>query len=59
MQLLREFEALEVSGLEVRVPRLGEALLEYVYGADWRVPKQEYDWTKESPATVISKSRFT
>ena len=57
-ELLQEFETLNVSGVGVRVPRLGEAVLDYVYGADWRVPKQEYDWTKESPATVISKARF-
>ena len=56
--LLKEFELLKVSGAEVRVPCLREAVLEYVYGQGWRVPKQQYDWVKESPSTRVSNSRF-
>ena len=58
VDLLSDFQILEISGLRVRVPRYHEALLEHVYGSDWRVPKQQYDWTKESPATRVSNSRF-
>ena len=56
--LLKEFEFVEISELEVRVPRLHEAVLECVYGKDWRIPKQQYDWKKESPSTRVSNSRF-
>ena len=56
--LLEEFEPLEIAGVAVRVPCRREAILEYVYGNDWRLPKQKYDWTKESPATRVSDSRF-
>ena len=56
--LLEEFGYLEMSGLRVRVPRLHEAILEYVYGKDWRIPNRQYDWKKESPSTRVSNSRF-
>lgn len=56
--LLKEFEMIDISGIKVRVPRSSEAVLEFVYGKDWRVPKQQYYWAKESPATRISSSRF-
>tara|TARA_B100000787_G_scaffold147844_1_gene119017 strand:- start:409 stop:1113 length:705 start_codon:yes stop_codon:yes gene_type:complete len=56
--LLKESTVLELSGINIRVPRHSEAVLEYLYGEDWRVPKQLFDWMKESPSTRISKSRF-
>ena len=56
--LLSEFKFIEVSGLKVRVPQACEGVLEFVYGGGWRIPKQEYDWVKESPSTRVSNSRF-
>lgn len=56
--LLTEIEFVEVSGLKIKVPRLHETVLEFVYGKDWRTPKQQYDWKKESPSTRVSNSRF-
>jgi len=56
--LLREFDILEISEIRVRKPLHSEKVLEFLYGKDWRIPKQKYDWVKESPATLISNSRF-
>ena len=57
--LLRESKHVEISDLKVRVPLPCESVLEYVYGNSWRVPRKQYDWTKESPSTRISNDRFT
>lgn len=56
--MLKESDFLEVSGLSVRVPKKHSEVLEFIYGKNWRVPIQRYDWTKDSPATRISTSRF-
>ena len=56
--LLRDFRYLEIPEAKVRVPCSHDAVLQYVYGKDWRVPKRQYDWTKESPSTRVSGSRF-
>lgn len=56
--LLKEFKLINCSGLIIRVPLLCEKVIAYVYGEDWRVPKQRYDWKSESPSTRISSARF-
>lgn len=58
LSLLMDFDMLENSEIQVRKPLHSEKVLEFVYGKDWRQPKQKYDWTTESPATRISNSRF-
>lgn len=58
VDLFNKFKFVEVSGLKVSVPFSYEKVLEYVYGMDWHIPKRQYDWTKESPSTRISNSRF-
>lgn len=58
VNLLKDFQFIEISGIKIRVPFSFEHVLEYVYGKDWRIPKRQYDWTKESPSTRISNSRF-
>lgn len=56
--LLRSLTDLEIYHLKVRVPEDYQGVLEFLYGKDWRQPKSNYDWTKESPATRITYSRF-
>jgi len=56
--LLKEFELVEMSGLIIRLPRAREIILDYVYGKDWRIPKPQFNWEKESPSTRVSNSRF-
>jgi hypothetical protein len=55
---IREFEMIEISSLKVRVPCFRRAVLEYIYGKDWHIPKRQYDWKNESPSTRVSNSRF-
>jgi hypothetical protein len=55
---LRDFELINISGLSIRVPKQHQEVLAFVYGDQWRVVKKDYDWTKESPSTRISRSRF-
>jgi hypothetical protein len=56
--LLEKFEFIEVSGIKVKVPCAANAILVFLYGDNWRVPKQEYNWVEESPATHISNARL-
>jgi hypothetical protein len=58
VNLLSDVKYITIDGTQVSVPLLSEDVLEYVYGMDWRTPKEVYDWTKESPSTKISKERF-
>jgi hypothetical protein len=57
-KLLEEFELLDVQGITIRVPKAPERVLEYVYGDNWKVPKEDYNWVEESPSTIVSNSRF-
>ena len=57
-KLLEEFDFIEISGVNIRVPSNYESVLEYIYGSDWKIPKKEYDWVIESPSTIVSKSRY-
>ena len=52
-ELFKEFKLIEVSGLKISVPMACEAVLEFIYGSEWRTPKQQYDWAKESPAPAF------
>jgi hypothetical protein len=58
LALLQDFKHIKVADLEVRVPVRSEEVLSFVYGNDWRVPRQVYDWVAESPSTRVSNSRF-
>lgn len=58
VKLLNKFNFIDIAGLKIRVPYAHESVLEYVYGNDWRTPKQQYDWETESPSTRVSNSRF-
>jgi len=58
VNLMKEFKFIEISKISVRVPSLHDAILEYIYGPDWRIPRKQYDWVTESPSTRISKARF-
>jgi hypothetical protein len=59
VRFIDEFEMVGIGDLSIRMPRKREAVLEFVYGKNWRVPKPQYDWRTESPSTRTSKERFT
>lgn len=56
--LLREFILVGIDDLKVYVPLMSAEVLEYVYGKNWQTPQRNFDWTKDSPSTKISNSRF-
>lgn len=56
--LLKNIKLIQLDDLMVRVPLMSDEVLEFVYGSGWRTPQRVYDWTKESPSTKISNSRF-
>ncbi len=57
-QLLEHLEHVRVRHETVVMPRSREAILEYIYGPDWRKPNPLYAWVEESPSTRVSKARF-
>lgn len=48
---------LQLDHFSVRVPRAPEAVLEHIYGADWRTPKTKYDWRTEGANNASSSFR--
>lgn len=37
----------EFYGIPMSVPGQSEAVLEYTYGKDWRIPQPDYDWRRD------------
>ena len=58
VNLLAEFDYIEIHGVKIRVPSDYESVLKYIYGPDWKIHKKKYDWVAESPSTIVSNSRF-
>ena len=56
--LLKDIKYIELNGLKVNVPVSHDDVLKFLYGEDWKTPKQQFDWTTESPATRVSNTRF-
>lgn len=50
-KLLKEFKDLKFKDIIVRIPRLSEEYLQYVYGKNWKKPLKDYNWVKDSPST--------
>jgi hypothetical protein len=50
-RLLKEFKDVKFKDIIVRVPRLSEEYLQYVYGKNWKKPLKDYNWIKDSPST--------
>lgn len=57
--LLRDIKYIELEGLQINVPSLHDEVLVFLYGEDWKIPKEQYDWITESPSTRVSESRFS
>ena len=51
MDLLREFKDINFLGINLTVPKKAEEYLSYVYGANWKVPKRNFNWITDSPST--------
>lgn len=58
VNLLKEFDYLEISDVKIRMPSKYKSVLEYVYGSDWKVPKKDFSWSADCPSSIISKSKF-
>jgi phosphorylcholine metabolism protein LicD len=51
LDLLKKFEKLNFKNIEVVVPLKYKEYLNYIYGNNWRIPKKNYNWIKDSPST--------
>lgn len=49
---LESFRDLSVFGIECRIPNDSESLCEYVYGPNWKIPRQNFNWVKDAEATM-------
>ena len=58
ISLLQEVDSIQIGSLAIKIPSRADEVLNFVYGADWRVPKPNYNWVLESPSTVVSNERF-
>jgi len=53
--LLNEFSFKSFFGLQCRLPTNANSVLTYIYGEDWRKPKQEYNWTIDSSSVLTNE----
>tara|TARA_B100001123_G_C15317402_1_gene1026650 strand:+ start:1676 stop:2368 length:693 start_codon:yes stop_codon:yes gene_type:complete len=53
LELVQNIKKIKFHGLEIKVPSQAEKYLEYIYGSDWKTPKKNYSWLKDSPSTII------
>ena len=53
LELVQNIKKIKFHGLEIKVPLQAEKYLEYIYGSDWKTPKKNYSWLKDSPSTII------
>ena len=51
---LNNFSSYECNNLMIRIPTNYIQVLEYLYGNDWETPKMNYNWEKDSPASVFN-----
>jgi len=54
--LLINFCTVDYFGVECRVPEEFEAINAFIYGDDWREPKEVYDWMVDSPSIMDKTS---
>ena len=52
---LKNFKFLSIGDLDCRIPVDSEKICAFIYGVDWLKPVKNYDWTKDSKATVKIK----
>ena len=53
--LLKDIKKLELDNLTLNIPNECEKYLEYLYGENWKIPKRNYIWHKDSAALISSK----
>ena len=49
-KLLKKFKKIKFKNMKVSVPVLSKDYLDYVYGLNWRKPKKNFNWAKDSPS---------
>ena len=50
-EYLKKFKTIKFNNLKIIVPEKYEKYLSYIYGADWKTPKKNFSWIKDSPST--------
>ena len=54
-EYLEKFEFISILNLKCRVPKRYEEICEELYGQDWKIPKQQYNWITDSLSTKEKK----
>ena len=52
--LLNNIKKIKIDDLKINIPYDPEKYLEYLYGKNWKVPKKNYIWYKDSAALISS-----
>ncbi|MFL2889561.1 MAG: LicD family protein [Pelagibacteraceae bacterium] len=55
LDYLIDFKEINLYNINIVVPKKSEEYLKYVYGENWKVPKQKYNWINDSPSTIKFK----
>jgi hypothetical protein len=55
VHLLDELRYLQIDNISLSIPKKYESVLQFLYGADWKIPKQNYNWVVDSGSTIVSK----
>ena len=55
VHLLDELKDLQIGDISVSIPEKYESVLQFLYGSDWKIPNQNYNWVADSDSTIVSK----
>ena len=50
-----ELKDIPIGDINVSIPEKYESVLQFLYGTDWKIPKQNYNWVADSISTIVSK----
>jgi hypothetical protein len=53
-KFIKRFKVIKFYELDINVPFFYLEYLKYTYGNDWRKPKKNYSWFKDSPSTITT-----
>ena len=55
VRFIEKVKQIDFQGLTINVPGQPEEYLKYIYGDDWRVPKKQYVWYRDSSSVVSNE----
>jgi hypothetical protein len=55
VKFIKSLKKKKFMGLEVSIPFFYKEYLDHLYGKNWKIPKKNFNWSKDSPATILIK----